>query len=176
MINLNKATLKTLVLLFACIAVPGLFKLPVIAQTPPVLIYTPVVSGLSSAVDVVNAQDGTNRLFVLRQSGTVRIISGGVLLPGIFLDITDSISTGGERGLHSIAFHPDFENNRYFFVYYTNTAGDIRITRFQTQFGNPDVADESSGVILMTIPHPTFGNHNGGKLTFGPDGNLYFAV
>jgi glucose/arabinose dehydrogenase len=176
MINLNKAKLKTLVLLFACTAVPGLFKSPVFAQTPPVLIYSPVVSGLSSAVDVVNAQDGTNRLFVLRQSGTVRIVSGGVLLPGIFLDIADSISTGGERGLLSIAFHPDFENNRYFFVYYTNTAGDIRITRFQTQFGDPDVADESSGVVLMTIPHPTFGNHNGGKLNFGPDGNLYFAT
>jgi glucose/arabinose dehydrogenase len=83
----------------------------------------------------------------------------------------------GEQGLLSIAFHLNFENNGYFFVYYTNTAGDIRLTRFRTVGGNPNNnADESSGVVLMTIPHPVNGNHNGGKLNFGPDGNLYFGT
>jgi len=162
------------VLLFIT-AVPFLFNAT--AQTAPVLIYNPVViSGFSSPVDVVNAGDGTNRLFVVEQGGRVKIISGGILQPGNFLDIPDSISGGGERGLLSIAFHPNFASNRYFFVYYTNIAGDLRITRFQTQAGNPNVADESTGVVLMTIPHPSFSNHNGGKLNFGHDGNLYFGT
>lgn len=147
-----------------------------LAQTPPELVFSPVISGLGSAVDVVNAADGTNRLFIVSQGGTIRIISGGVLLPGNFLDIPDSLTTGGERGLLSLAFHPDYENNRYFFVYYTNVAGDLSLVRFQTQAGNPNAADESSGVILLTIPHPTFSNHNGGKLNFGPDGNLYLGT
>jgi glucose/arabinose dehydrogenase len=177
MINLKKATLKTLVLLFAFTAVPGLFTLPVFAQATPVLIYDTIISsGLSSPVDIVNADDGSNRLFIVEKTGTVRILSGGTLVPGNFLDIPDSISGGGERGLLSIAFHPGYLTNRYFFVYYTNIAGDIRITRFQTQAGNPNAADESSGVIVLTIPHPSFSNHNGGKLNFGPDGNLYFAT
>jgi glucose/arabinose dehydrogenase len=146
------------------------------AQTPPDLVFTPVVSGLNASLDVVNAGDGTNRLFIVQRGGTVRIVSAGVLLPGIFLDIPDSISSGGESGLLSMAFHPDYENNRYFFVYYTNTAGDLALARFQTQAGDPNAADESTGVILMVIPHPTFSNHNGGKLNFGPDGNLYLAI
>ncbi len=162
--------------LFVYLVTVFLFNLNITAQTPPDLVFSPVVTGLSSGVDVVNAGDGTNRLFILRQSGTVRILSGGILLPGNFLDIPDSLSTGGERGLLSIAFHPDYENNRYFFVYYTNTAGNLALARFQTQAGDPNAADESTGVILLTIPHPTFGNHNGGKLNFGPDGNLYLGT
>lgn len=146
------------------------------AQVPPDLVFTPVVSGLNASLDVVNAGDGTNRLFVVQRGGTVRIISGGVLLPGNFLEIPDSLSAGGESGLLSLAFHPDYENNRYFFVYYTNTAGDLAIVRFQTQAGNPNAADEATGVILLNIPHPTFANHNGGKLIFGPEGNLYLGI
>ncbi|MBL0182916.1 MAG: PQQ-dependent sugar dehydrogenase [Chitinophagaceae bacterium] len=166
---------RNTVVLLLITAVPFLFNAN--AQTAPVLIFSPVVSaGLSSPVDVVNAGDGTNRLFMVEQGGRVKIVSGGVVLPGNFLDIPDSISSGGERGLLSIAFHPNFASNRYFFIYYTNTAGDLRITRFQTLAGNPDVADENTGVVLMTIPHPSFSNHNGGKLNFGPDGNLYFGT
>ncbi len=147
------------------------------AQTPPVLVYDTIISsGLSSPVDIVNANDGTNRLFIVEKTGTVKILSGGVLLPGNFLDIPDSIVSGGEQGLLSMAFHPGYATNRYFFVYYTNTAGDIRLTRFQTQAGDPNAADENTGVIVLTIPHPTNSNHNGGKLNFGPDGNLYFAT
>jgi glucose/arabinose dehydrogenase len=146
------------------------------SQTPPVLIFNPIIaSGLSASVDIVNAADGTNRLFIVEQGGRVKILSGGILLPGNFLDIPDSLSTGGERGLLSIAFHPDYRNNRYFFVYYTNISGDITLVRFQTQAGNPNAADEATGVVLLKIPKP-FSNHNGGKLNFGPDGNLYFGT
>ncbi len=173
---LNTVKRNTVVLLLIA-AVPFFFNAKANAQPVPVLIFNPVVSGgLSSPVDVVNAGDGTNRLFVVQQGGQVKIISNGVLQPGNFLDIPDSIAGGGERGLLSMAFHPSFASNRYFFVYYTNTAGDIRLTRFQTLAGNPNVADENTGVVLMTIPHPTYSNHNGGKLNFGHDGNLYFAT
>jgi glucose/arabinose dehydrogenase len=161
---------------FAVITVLHISWLHSDAQTPPVLNFIPLVSsGLSAPVDIVNAADGTNRLFIVQQGGTVKILSGGTLLPGNFLDIPDSLSAGGERGLLSLSFHPDFKNNRYFFVYYTNIAGDITVTRFQTQAGNPNAADEATGVVLLKIPKP-FSNHNGGKLNFGPDGKLYFAT
>ncbi len=172
---MNTAKKNIAALLFLT-SVPFLFATRSSAQTTPVLIFSPVVTtGLSSPVDIVNAGDGSNRLFIVNQGGTVRILSGGVLQPGNFLDIPDSLSTGGERGLLSIAFHPNYTANRYFFIYYTATNGDIRITRFQTQAGNPNAADENTGVVLLTIPKP-FANHNGGKLNFGPDGNLYFGT
>lgn len=168
---------QNLLALFLCMAVPFLFASKIAAQPTPVLIFNPVVSsGISSPVDIVNAGDGSNRLFVVGQGGTVRILSGGAFLPGNFLSMPDSISAGGERGLLSIAFHPDFATNRYFFVFYTNTSGDLRITRFQTQVANPNAADKSTGVVLLTIPHPSFSNHNGGKLVFGSDGNLYLGT
>ncbi len=167
---------NTITGLFAILALACCPVKSSVAQTAPNLIFDTIISsGLSSPVDIANSGDGTNRFFVVQQGGRIRIISGGVLLPGSFLDISDSISTGGERGLLSIAFHPGYNTNRYFFVYYTNLSGDITVARFQTQAGDPNVADEPSGVVLLRIPKP-FSNHNGGKLLFGPDGMLYFAT
>lgn len=134
-----------------------------------------ITSGLSSPVDITNAGDGTNRLFIVQQSGQIRIYTGGTLLPTPFLDISTIITTGGERGLLSLAFHPDYETNRYFFVYYTNLSGEITIARYQAQAGDPNLADAASGVVLLNIPKP-FANHNGGDLNFGPDGYLYFGT
>jgi glucose/arabinose dehydrogenase len=142
----------------------------------PVIGFTNfIVSGLSSPVDIVNAGDGTNRLFIVEQGGTIRIHNGSSLLATPFLNISTIITPGGERGLLSMAFHPDYENNRYFFVYYNNLSGDITVARYQTQAGNPNEADAGSGVVLLTIPKP-FDNHNGGDLNFGPDGYLYFGT
>ena len=142
----------------------------------PILSFNPVItSGLSGPVAVVNANDGTNRLFIVQQLGTIRIYSNGALLSTPFLNMIDSLSVGGERGLLSLVFHPDFRNNRYFFVYYTNSSGDITVTRFQTSATNPNVADLTTGVRLLNIPKP-FSNHNGGTLLFGPDGKLYFGT
>jgi glucose/arabinose dehydrogenase len=144
----------------------------------PILSFNTVLSGLTAPLDVVNAGDNTNRLFIVQRAGQIRIVSGGALLPGNFLDISSLIVAGGEQGLLSLAFHPDYENNRYFFVYYTR-AGDAAVTiaRYQTSIGNPNVADAGSGVVLITIAKtPGQTNHNGGKLNFGPDGYLYFAT
>jgi glucose/arabinose dehydrogenase len=145
-------------------------------QAQPVIGFNNFISsGLSSPVDITNANDGTNRLFIVEQGGRIRIHNGTMLLPTPFLDISTIITSGGERGLLSLAFHPNYRINRYFFVYYTNLSGDITIGRFQTQVGNPDLADATSGVVLMNIPKP-FTNHNGGDLNFGPEGYLYFGT
>lgn len=175
--NLYNLKLKIFLLQSVLVALPFLLSIKGFAQTPPVLIFDTIISsGLTNPVDIVNAGDGTNRLFVVERGGSVKIVRADTIQTGNFLDIPDSVSAGGERGLLSIAFHPLYSVNRYFFVYYTNTSGDIRITRFQTDAGNPEVADEATGVVIMTIPHPTFANHNGGKLNFGPGGHLYFAT
>ncbi len=167
---------KDLVVLLIFTTLPFFISLKSFAQ--PNLIFAPVVNGLIQPCDVVNAADGTNRLFVACLPGNVRIVRlpGGTLDVADFLDIPDSTDNFGEGGLLSIAFHPNFKNNRYFFVYYTTNSGDLRITRFQTFVGNPDLADETTGQVILTIPHPTNNNHNGGKLNFGPDGNLYIGT
>lgn len=146
------------------------------AQTPPAVQFNPLVtSGLSSPVDIENAGDGTNRIFIVQKAGTIRIFSGGALQPGNFLNISSLVTSAGERGLLAMAFHPDYENNRYFFVYYTNSAGSIEIARYRTQAANPNQADPASGQVLLTITKP-YDNHNGGDMAFGPDGKLYFAT
>ncbi|WP_462254775.1 PQQ-dependent sugar dehydrogenase [Ferruginibacter sp.] len=153
----------------------GVFNL----YSQPVLNFTPVISsGLNSPVDVVAANDGTNRIFIAEQGGTIKVYANNyALLNNNFLTITGNISTGGERGLLSLAFHPDYENNRYFFVYYTNAAGGINVDRFQTLLANANQADAATRTNVMTIDKPvTFANHNGGKLNFGTDGNLYFGL
>jgi glucose/arabinose dehydrogenase len=154
-----------------------LFTITHFTFAQPVIGFTNFIgSGFSSEpVDIANAGDGTNRLFIVEKRGGIRIHNGTTLLTTPFLNINSIISFDGERGLLSLAFHPDYENNRYFFVYYTNLAGDITISRYQTQAGNPNEADAGSGVVLLNIPKP-FDNHNGGDLNFGPDGYLYFGT
>ena len=131
-----------------------------------------VVSGLEQPVYVTAPRLDPRRLFVVEQAGRIRILKDEVPLPDAFLDITSKVSCCQERGLLSVAFHPDFKANGRFFVYYTNSDGNLVIARYQVS-GDPDVADPSSERILLTIPHPTYGNHNGGQLVFGPDGYLY---
>jgi len=94
--------------------------------------------------------------------------------PAPFLDLTDRASCCGERGLLGLAFHPDFWTNGYFFVDYTNNAGDTVIARYRVS-ADPDLAAADSELILLTITQP-FPNHNGGQLAFGPDGKLYVGM
>jgi glucose/arabinose dehydrogenase len=142
------------------------------ATAPLALALQEVASGLSAPI-FLTAPPGDNRLFILERPGRIRVVQGGGLLATPFLDISNLTSTSGERGLLSMAFHPQYASNGYFFLYYTNLAGDIVIERRQVSAGNANVADPLSALAILTIPHPTFSNHYGGLLSFGPDGYLY---
>jgi glucose/arabinose dehydrogenase len=131
--------------------------------------------GFKNPTDIVSANDGSNRLYVLEQAGTIRTVENGTLQPSLFLDISNRVKSGGEEGLLSLAFPPNYANKRHFYVYYTNQNSDIVISRFRLKAGS-NQADANSETVLLTIPHPNFTNHNGGKLAFGPDGYLYISV
>ena len=132
-------------------------------------------TGFTSPVEITNAGDA--RLFVVEQGGKIKIVSPtGIISTTPFLNLTTStISTGGERGLLGLAFHPNYLINGFFFVNYTNTVGSTVIARYSVNVANPNIADASSANILLTIPQP-YSNHNGGTIKFGPDGFLYIGM
>ena len=135
--------------------------------------WQPVVGGLQRPVDL--QPDGSGRLFVLEKAGRIRIIENDQLLETPFLDITDRVgSSSNEQGLLGLAFHPQYAENGHFFVNYTDVNGDTVIARFQVT-NDPNAADPNSEVRLLGIDQP-FANHNGGVLTFGPDGYLYAGL
>jgi glucose/arabinose dehydrogenase len=135
-----------------------------------------IEGGLSNPLGIVNAGDGTDRLFILEQRGTVRVVNDGQLAGGFFLDlragVPGGLSSGGERGLLGLAFHPDFDTNRYLFVYYTDGGGDLVIAQLRANSTKTSVP-LSSYDELLSIEHSSMSNHNGGQLLFGPDGYLY---
>jgi glucose/arabinose dehydrogenase len=135
-----------------------------------------ITTGLSSPVFLTQPlNDG--RIFVVEQPGRIRVVRNGVLQTTPFLDLSSRVLSGGERGLLSVAFHPNYATNHYFYVYFTTqTNGDIRIERFTTMASNPEVADATTSKLILTIPHSLQPNHNGGLLSFGPDGMLYAGV
>ncbi|MFO7587019.1 MAG: PQQ-dependent sugar dehydrogenase [Gemmatimonadota bacterium] len=122
----------------------------------------------------VTAPAGDDRLFVVEQAGRVRVLRDGAELDEPFLDISERISSGGERGLLSLAFHPDFATNGAFFLDFTDPGGDTRVERW-TVGPDPDRADPASARVILAIEQP-YANHNGGHLLFGPDGMLYVAL
>lgn len=128
--------------------------------------------GFDSPLELKHA--GDDRLFVVERGGLIKILnSDGTVNPTPFLDISSITTSGGERGLLGLAFHPDYSNNGHFYVYYINLSGNTQISRF-TVSGDPDVADSSSELQMLSFTQP-FTNHNGGHLAFGPDGMLYIA-
>ena len=140
----------------------------------PTLSYTSVITGLNSPIQLVHAGDGSNRIFIVQQGGSIRVYDKTYASLGIFVTVSN-LSTGGERGLLSMAFHPSYATNGLFYVYYTNSNGDLELARYSVS-ANPNIADPASKVILITIPHPTNSNHNGGELHFGNDGYLYLST
>lgn len=136
---------------------------------------TQVDDGFVNPLGIVNAGDGTSRLFVLEKRGTVRVVSGNRMQSGFFLDLRNGpagLSTNGERGLLGLAFHPNFKSNRYLFVYYTRSDGDIVIAQMRANADRTAVPVSSHDTLLV-IEHSSRSNHNGGQLLFGPDGHLY---
>jgi glucose/arabinose dehydrogenase len=143
----------------------------------PSIALTPFVSGLSTPVDFQTPDDGSGRIFIVQQSGTIRIISGGSLLPTPFLDISSRINfDGAEQGLLGLAFHPSYSQNKRFYLNYDRlSGGQIQTVIAEYQLtADPNAADPASERILLTVNQP-FTNHKGGQMAFGPDGFLYIA-
>jgi glucose/arabinose dehydrogenase len=133
-----------------------------------------VVSGLSAPL-FLTAPAGDPRLFIVEQAGTIRIVQNGTALAAPFLDINSRITAGGERGLLSMAFDPQYASNGFFFIYFTDLNGDVAIERLQVSSGDPNLADPAP-LRILTIDHRVFANHNGGLVAFGPDGFLYIGT
>jgi len=129
--------------------------------------------GLALPVQVTHAGDGSGRIFVVEQEGTVRIVRDGVADEAPFLDISPRVRCCGERGLLNIAFPPGYADKQHFYVSYTDRAGDTVISRFTTT-ADPDRADPESEEVVLLIAQPDQ-VHNGGRIVFGPDGYLYIG-
>lgn len=142
---------------------------------PTILTTELVASGLDSPVYLA-AAPGDARLFVVEQAGVIQLIKDGAVQGTPFLDIQDRVGfDGNERGLFSVAFHPNFAKNGKLYVNYTDVGGDITVSEF-TVSADPDVADPNTEVELVSVEHSQFGNHNGGTVQFGPDGFLYIST
>jgi glucose/arabinose dehydrogenase len=149
------------------------------AWSAPLVSLRLVAQGFSNPVELVNARDGSGRLFVVEQGGKIRIVLDGSVLAAPYLDLSASglISFGGERGLLGLAFHPQYPANGAFYVFYTRADdGALTIARYLRSAADANQADPASGAVLLTIPHPVNANHNGGHLAFGPDGDLYIGA
>ncbi len=145
------------------------------AQT---ITITEIAPNLVRPVAITHAGDGSGRLFITQQAGQILIYDGTQVLTTPFLDISTLVSCCGERGLLSVVFHPNYESNGYFYVFYTASAplGDLTIVRYEVSPADPNVADPNSDFLIISVPHSDFANHNGGQLQFGPDGMLYIST
>ncbi|HVT05546.1 MAG TPA: PQQ-dependent sugar dehydrogenase [Thermoanaerobaculia bacterium] len=153
---------------------PFLASLPLLGATPRVALRT-VVTGLGSPVAITSPGDRSGRLFITEQRGTIRVVDRGSLVQTPFLDVSTLVSCCGERGLLSVAFHPRYAENGFFYIDYTDRNGDTVIARYSVSPTDDDVASPSSALVLLKIAQP-YSNHNGGQLQFGPDGYLYIGM
>jgi|GEM_PF-429266 len=137
----------------------------------------------SNPVALCTPHDTSDRIFVVSQDGIIYVFPNRSSVPSskVFLDISDSVVSGGELGLLGLAFHPNYQNNGYFYIYYTvnNSVSGFPyasvVARYSVSPSNPDSARRNTGVVLMRINQP-FSNHKGGQLAFGPDGYLYIGL
>ena len=152
-------------------------SLPPLPQSESLRLQS-ITTSLSSPVFMTAPANDTTRLFIVEQGGLIRIfdLTTNLLLATPFLNISGIISFSGERGLLGMAFDSQYDTNRQFYVFYTNTSGDIVIARYLRNATNPNLADSAPATPLLTVAHPTFANHNGGMLAFGPDGCLYAGI
>lgn len=142
----------------------------------PNISFKVLASGLQAPDYVTNAGDNSGRIFIVEQTGVIRIVHNGNLLTKPFLDISDRVRFGGEEGLLSLAFPPDYIQKGYFYVYYTRIGEtNNQVSRFHLT-SDPNVADPNSEEQILFLNHPGYTNHNGGLLVFGPDGYLYIGT
>ncbi len=147
--------------------------------------FESIAEGFNSPVDLTYPKDGTDRLFIVDQVGLIHVIKNGILQSEPFLNVSDKMvnlrENFDERGLLGLVFHPDYENNGRFFVYYSAPAEDENynhtsiIAEYHVSSENENIADPNSKKIILKVNQPEF-NHNGGQLLFGPDGYLFIAL
>ncbi|GBD32335.1 Aldose sugar dehydrogenase YliI [bacterium HR33] len=138
-----------------------------------ILVVQVVAGGLVNPV-YLTSPPGDPRLFVVEQPGRIRIIEEGGLRQTPFLDISGKVLSGGERGLLSLAFHPNYGVNGLFYVDYTDTQGNTKVERYRVS-ADRNRADPNSATLVLAVDQP-FSNHNGGLVMFGPDGMLYVGL
>jgi glucose/arabinose dehydrogenase len=147
--------------------------------TPPAAPLKLALSKQSATVSnpvYIAAPTGDNRLFVVERSGRIQVVINDQTQAAPLLDISNRISTDGERGLLSMAFDPQFPSNGFFYVFFTEPNGSIAIERLKMSATLANRADPASALRIITIAHPTHNNHNGGQVAFGPDGMLYLGT
>jgi glucose/arabinose dehydrogenase len=133
------------------------------------------VGDFNAPVYVTAPPGDATRLFVVERAGTIRVVLHGHELGAPFLDVSSQVRTDGERGLLSMAFAPDYARSGLFYIYFTDTTGDIHIQELKRS-SNPNRAIPGSARNLLTVNHREFSNHDGGQLQFGPDGRLYAGL
>ncbi len=188
-------TMRKMAILAAAVALLLVVVAPTGAASGPTIVeLETVASGLTAPVGLTHAGDGSGRLFIVEQTGQIRVVEDGTLLAAPFLDISGLLPTLNaffdERGLLGVAFHPAYEGNGRFYVRYSvPRSGDPGepcfgtsrgchsevLAEYRVSAGDPNVADPSSGLVLFAVDEPQF-NHDAGDVAFGPDGFLYFTL
>lgn len=135
----------------------------------------PLWKNFTSPLYLTNAGDGSGRLFIVEQGGTVRIVRNGSVTPVPYLDVSDLVSAGGERGLLGLAFPPDYETSGRIYIDYTDAKGDTVVARYTADDPASDEPTWSAPETVLSVRQP-YANHNGGCLQFGPDGLLYVGM
>jgi glucose/arabinose dehydrogenase len=160
-------------IVIACAVVSG-FALSVPSAAAPSIQLQPVLSGLREPLDVRQAPDESDRLFIVEKAGRIRVSHGNQVIERPFLDIRGVVGArGSEQGLLGLAFDPQYASNGAFYVNYTDLNGDSVVARYQVT-DDPDLADPGTGSVVLTQPQP-YPNHNGGNLVFGPDSYLWIG-
>ncbi len=144
------------------------------SSSAPVVALERIPGAFSEPLYVTAPPGDTSRLFVVEKGGLIRVVKDDVLAEP-FLDLSDSVSSGSEQGLLSLVFDPDFPRSGRFYVNFTDEEGTTKVSEFSVRDDDPDRADVSSRVDLLSVPQP-YQNHNGGQLQFGPDGLLYVGM
>jgi glucose/arabinose dehydrogenase len=157
----------------------GLHSLSIIKQdpvsSPPQVMLESVVTDLDQPLFVTGAGDGSNRLFIVERPGRIKVFSSSDSPPSLFLNITGKVITGGEQGLLGLAFHPQYKDNRRFFISYSRQPdGATVIAEYHDSESDPDLVEEDERQLLV-IPQPS-DIHHGGMMAFGPDGFLYIST
>ena len=134
------------------------------------------IGSFSSPVYVASAPGADKLVFIVEQPGTIRVMRDGKTLDRPFLNISSRVKYGGEQGLLSMAFDPGYAHNRRFYVYYVNEKGNVEVDTLRRKRKSATRAEGGSRAKVIEIPHPTYENHNGGQLQFGPDGLLYIGT